>query len=563
MISKQQLLDKFNDVAAKGKKMLYETPVEILIGVMLVGATFGVARYHVERSHEGNIPLAFSEIERTTKEFSAKGLTVPPLTRQYSLSSDAAMKVFESNNIALAKDRTNETFARELETRIDPALKKHMLISEIAAEMPEDTRNALASVQKLTDATRELPAVANAFGAVWDESHVDSYHTEFYTTQSCDSKGQNCTTQIHTRQVYDYTTHTYSYNQAQGEAAYVALGNFLQKFPDLNVQERLHLASGTGAENEDAIKTSMKDRFKDKAMTAAEALGLANTWASGSNFTKYTPIIRNSEAQLNNLLPAWAQGKGTAQSTSYRTYSHSDAGPREYQIAEAVRDNAVTANNSSVKIIDGIAYAGSAVPSLSRQIRDYVDVSLHGKAGDPDKMRSQLMKSARDLYDKNFENGFDVNPFKWLMIVLYTTLGMALGGGMGAGVNWLLDKKKEAAWRRGIDITKWKPITFKKREKLPPVYKGRDEVAPQAPKQEPKPVTYPSASDVFAAEAKKADSGNVITLPKEATETPEVPETIPPQTPANQNKPVEDAAKQAANSATMAERWRRIRDFKL
>ena len=549
MISKQQLLDKFNDVAAKGKKILYETPVEILIGVVLLGAVFGTARYEVERSKEGNIPLAFSEIERTTAEFSAKGLSVPALTLQYSLTSDAAMKVFESNNLALAKDRTNETFARELETRIDPALKQHMLISEIAAEMPKDTRAALASVQKLTDATGELPAVANAFAASWDESHVDTYHTHFYTTTSCDSKN-NCTTTLHSEQVYDYTTHTYSYNPDQGEAAYRLLGNFLQRFPDLNVQERLHLASGTGAENENAIKSSMKDRFKDKVMTAAEAVGLANTWATGSNFTKYTPTIRSSENQMINLLPAWGQAKGTAQSTSYRTYSHSDSGPREYQIAEEARDNATTANNSAVKIIDGISYAGSAVPSLSRQIRTYVDVSLHGKPGDANKLRGQLMDSARDLYNKNFENGFDVNPFKWLMIVAYTALGMALGGGLGAGANWLLDKQKEAAWRRGIDITKWNPIKLKPR-KTAPVYTGPVE----APKETKPSFQTSPASDVFTAEAKKPETTNVVTLPpKEVAETPEIPATIP----ANDSKP-----KSAAESATMAERWRKIRDFKL
>jgi len=424
----------------KVKRFIYETPVEIAIGAVLFGAVAGVSSYEVQKGKEGQIPLAFSEIEQTTRDFAAKGQPVPPLTKLYSLTNDATMKVFESNNIALAKDETNKTFARELETRVDPNFKTHMLISEISAEIPQDANAALNSVSDLVAAVKELPAVSQALDASWSESHRDVTHTEIYYTQSCDSKG-NCTSTMHTREVYDYTIHTYTYDAQQGAYSAKLLQDFVAAHPHLDVAERLQLASKTHADNENAMAQSMRNLLKGKPPTPEQALGFANTWARGSNLVKYLPTIRSNHAELPALSTAWTAALETAHSEQYRTYSHSDSGPSEYRAAQAALDHTTTINESSAKITEGIRDAGYAIPALTQQIRTYIDVAEGRKAGDADKLRAEVMKTARDIYNQNFENGFDVQPFKWWAIALFTVLGAGMGAGAGAAVDKYLNDR--------------------------------------------------------------------------------------------------------------------------
>lgn len=425
----------------KAKQLLFETPIEIMIGILLVGSITGGLTYRNRAAKAGEIPLAFSEIEQTTKEFERAGQPVPPLTRFYSVNNEVAMKVFESNNIAYSLGGSHQVFARELETRVDPALKVHPLISEYAKDFPQTAQDALRSLDKLTQAAAELPKINNAFARSWDEDHDDVYHTEYYTTTSCDSKGQ-CTTTTHSRQVYDYTIHTYDYYPQHGAAAARMLIDFLAKHPDLNIEERLYLAKMTHADNEYAIEKSMREKFDGKAPSPADYVQLANTWATGSNLTKYLPLVTSHHSSLSNLSPAWNAATRTAKSTRYRTYSSSDAGPREFQIAESALGHGQAIEQSALRITEGIRFSGQRVPELDAKIKEFIGVTLDGKPGDPDKLRDEVMKMARDIYEKNYENGFDVQPFKWLEVVLFTILGMVAGGLAGAGADRLLHARR-------------------------------------------------------------------------------------------------------------------------
>ena len=69
-------------------------------------------------------------------------------------------------------------------------------------------------------------------------------------------------------------------------------------------------------------------------------------------------------------------------------------------------------------------------------------MTLDKKSGDADKLREQVMDLSRDIYRKNFENGLDVQPFKWGEVVLLTILGMFAGGLAGFGVDRYLDMRK-------------------------------------------------------------------------------------------------------------------------
>lgn len=413
------------------RDLLDNTKIEVIIGAIALTPIFSMMSFNSEKKTRGEIPIAFSELESQKNP--------GPLTRVYSIANDVPMKVFESNNIALAKDETHQTFAHELETRIDPAQKIHALISEYAKDMPADVQNALLSLDKLIQAERDLPPIMDALDRAWAEDHDDHYHTEIYYTTSTDSQGKTTTT-MHTRQVYDYTDHTYDYYPQYAQRAADLLDAFVQKYPDLQIAEKLKAAEGVHGDNEEAILKSMEKRFKDKKPTAQEVLDLANTWLTGSNYMKYLPNIIKHSKDLTSQAPSMRASLATAHSDSYRTYSSHDSGPKELQLTKSIRGDGAEITRGAHKITDNIAALSSSVPGLVNKIQNYIDISLHGKAGNADDARDAVMDGARQIYTSNFENGFDVNPFKWWKVVLMGMLGAAVGAGAGFGVDQLREK---------------------------------------------------------------------------------------------------------------------------
>ena len=94
------------------------------------------------------------------------------------------------------------------------------------------------------------------------------------------------------------------------------------------------------------------------------------------------------------------------------------------------------------KITGGIQYAGQTAPALQAKIKEYIGVVLDRKPGDPDQLRGEVMQLSRNIYQKNIENGLDVEPFKWGEVVLFTMLGLLAGGAAGAGGDYYLTKRK-------------------------------------------------------------------------------------------------------------------------
>jgi hypothetical protein len=204
----------------------------------------------------------------------------------------------------------------------------------------------------------------------------------------------------------------------------------------------LKLARATNPENEAAMRESMKRELDGKTPTTEQYLKFANTWAQGSNYLKYKGAAEQNHNALEGLSPQWNAHMHTSKSTRFRTYSHYDSGPKEYQTAEQTAARISDLRKAAHGVIDGMHFSGQKVPELNTKIKEYVDVVLHAKHGDPDALRADIMKTARGIYDQNYENGFDVHPFKWLDIILLTVLGMAIGGGIGYGADRLLDGKK-------------------------------------------------------------------------------------------------------------------------
>ncbi|HRQ60736.1 MAG TPA: hypothetical protein PLO23_04390 [Alphaproteobacteria bacterium] len=444
---------------AKAIKLIHDTPIEVAIGGGLLAFAFGVSAYLHEDSKRGFIPIAFSEIGQTKFQLTdLRGLKVPPLTMQYSVTNDVASMVFEASNmgykwrVGKAFSRTNR-IAYEMEKKVDRSMRIHTQIPEYAAQMEGIAAESQQSIARATAALATIKPIIVALNKAWDEDHDDVYRTEIYTETVCSSDGRggtSCSPQVRTRQVYDHTIHTYTYDKQQGELAAVLLAEFMQKHPDIKIPEQLLLTHQTNAENEWAIRESRGHRPGASPLKGDDYVTLANTWATGSNYNVLMPVAYEAHGKLMDKAPQWQQAKAGARYHRYRTYSSSDSGPKEFRIAEAALDYARSMASNIGRTAGGIELARTGIPLLSQKIIQFVNAELHGGEGDPDALLDEIMELARDLYDQNFAGGFDTQPFKTGNIVLWTFFGLVLGGALGFGADQLIEQRRRlnAARRR-------------------------------------------------------------------------------------------------------------------
>ncbi|HJX05252.1 MAG TPA: hypothetical protein VJ461_00920 [Candidatus Nanoarchaeia archaeon] len=450
----------------EARRILRETPIEVPI-IAALGLTIGLGlSYKHEADKAKLIPVAFSEISQIERNAEANHQPVPPLTRFYASTNDLVMKVFECWNISHKNTLigSNTTaFARELEAKMDPALRIHR------HEIPDFTKNmtqyADASYQQLKeflDVMQRISVVNNHFGTAWQDDHDDVYHTEIYFTTSTDSEG-NSHTEMHTRQVYDYTIHTYDYNNRAGEQASKSLDELLMKHSNFRTPEELVTASTTQADNEYVIEKSREKELKGKRLSPEELLKHANNWANGSTYKINLSTIHNMMEALKQDGPKWDRAKNKAHSTKYQTYSHSDDGPLEFQVAETALEHGQTLEKNIAEIKQGIDFVREKAPVLHQKIEEYIAVILDKKKGNSDKLKKEVLSLARTIYSNNFKKGFDVHPSKWYMVVIWSLAGAAAGAGVGFGIDQLgerfdiYDEKKYRGCKLG-DYDKTNPF---------------------------------------------------------------------------------------------------------
>ncbi len=426
--------------------LVLHTKIEIVaVGLVLGGASSKIIYDHYKELGAKN-PVAFSEEERITRHFNKLGQDVPPLTAYYSAINNVPMKVLEAaNNGYDYRGGDLEGFASELEPTVDPGLRIHKQLSEYSAQINQLAGDALHATKDLLAAERDLVVVAKAFDKAWDDDHDDVYHTEFYDVEDCttDSEGnQDCVTRTETREVYDYTIHTYDYDEKYGAAANRLLADFVSKYPELNIEEELYTAKMTGADNEYAIDRSLELKTGVSSREPNEYLAIVNHWAHGSNLAKYRPQINAAYSNLKVKNSQWGKAWRTAQSDRYTTYSHSDSGPKEFQIAEAAFSYARSIVRNSKNITTGIKFSKKAVPEIERLSREFIAVTLDGKDGDANQIKSDLMELSRELYDKNIEDGLELDPNEWGKAILFGLLATLASIGAGAGVDFAIDNNR-------------------------------------------------------------------------------------------------------------------------
>lgn len=427
----------------KAMQTIYDTPVEVAIGAVLGALIVGGWRYEVLTEREGRIPVAFSEFKHIGEMLKQKGRDVQPLTRFGAQTNDALMPIFEANNLAREVGLSDADFARELEYKTDPAFRVHKLFSKRIEEATKSAGEALNALQEVVKVKNELPVIIDNFEDSYEDDHDDVMRLERQKTgERCDKDGKNCEDIIEDVEVYDHTDHTYTYH---ADAAYKAdslLGQFLANHPVLQIDEQLVVTDTTHADNEYVIERSNREALDHKIPNQEQLLMYANAWATGLTLEKYRSVLPSERLHLAHIAPIWKQALGTAKSDEYPTRFHFDSGPKEFQIANEAKEHAEKLHKAAARIIDGITFAQQKLPVLNGLVQEFIHVTLDRKKGDSAELREEILDTAREIYQKNYENGLDVQPFKWWDFLGFTLLGAMGGAAVGAGVDKYLNIKR-------------------------------------------------------------------------------------------------------------------------
>ncbi len=435
----QRPTDIWQRFKSKSLELIYNTHIEVGVGigvVAIVGLTVG---YNQNATRAQVRPVALSEFGKTAQAYAQEDLVVPPLTRANARCSDPIMKINEAYNFAMEANGSHQAFASEIERKISRDLKVHRLIGEDAALIGQDVKEALQSLDKYRQANAALPAVIGTFGQTWKHDREDFEKDEDCSYQQCDAKGENCKKVEKTCRVYSHSIQHYTYNPQAAHSAQSLLAQYLQKTPDLKIDERMVPSSKTDPENEYAIEKSFREFLENKIPTTAQALGLANVWLTGSNFAVYEGQINNLQAGLPSLMSDWGKAMQTARSQSYRTERKSDDGPREYQLADSAGEHISSLFGMTNKVTSGLQQCAANIPRLNTVAHAYVATVMDGKPGNPDEQRKELLEGSETTYKANFAGGHEINRFRSGEVAILGLIGGLAGGVLGFAVDRGID----------------------------------------------------------------------------------------------------------------------------
>jgi len=445
----QMCKEKVWQAADKVRTLFRDTSLEIAVVAAVGMAIAGGISTRYEQARTKLVPISFSEIHQLEDNATAKGDRIGELSEFYAKLWDSNSKIYESHNFSWKNatlGNNTKTFAKELETHIDPALKIHKYnLAMILDELPALGTAALKKLKDLKRAYVDISQVNSALDDAWSESHVDHYRTETYTDTETyrDSDGNSHTrTVTKTRRVYDHTTHSYRYDNQSGEAAIDNFRKFLEENPNLVWPEELARVTKTKADGEYAAESSRKKKGVPSRLSPEELVKLANEWNPSSTYSQNRTGIISSFSQTPQHAIAWAKNEPNSHSTSYNTGSHFDSGPTEFRVAEAALANGRKLEKKAGQILNGIEQVIVEAESQRALIDKFIGCALDGEGGKPSRLKSEILSRANKWQRANFSGAEDSDRFRALMVLLWTVLGGLAGAGLGYGVDKCTDVKQ-------------------------------------------------------------------------------------------------------------------------
>lgn len=420
------------------KDVLKNTAAEIYICAGLCGLIGGGIGLNYTLKNSRYIPLAFSEIGQIERNAEKEGIKVGPVTAYELRVNDLCMKIFEAENDANEFSfSTNQRFY----SNIYDALTLRNIYKYNLKNLLDSTPSYIPKVrEKLNNyyvVGKDLTSVNKNMDAAWDEDHDDVYRPEVRTRTYTDSNG-NTQTETYIEMVYDYTIHTYDYDKRAGEAGHKNLEEMFRKNSSLSINEKILKTNKTNADGEYVAEKSRKKK-SDEKFNEEDFVNIANTWFSGSTILNNCDFINKNYDVLKNQASNWAVAKNSSKSERYKTYSHSDSGPKEFQIAENVLENGKSIKYAIDEVFYSLDNTDKNISKLRSTLEKLTEEGYIKNKKSGKKLRKEVMNITKEIYKDNFKKGVDVD-FNGLAILLGLVLGGFAGGLIGAGIDHLTDK---------------------------------------------------------------------------------------------------------------------------
>lgn len=395
-------------------------------GIGMVSGFIPSLKRELKRSQK--FPLAFSEYDAIAEEQAEIG----GITNYLTTANDICMSAFEchNNSFNTMNSKPHKEFARNLESKLS---QNNHNLRDMFSELPSHAESAKEALKDYSLLHEKLEKINAMLADAWEDTHHDHYRTEVYVT--INSKGRPCT---RTRQVYDHTTHTYTYNKEAGEEASVLFSALFESLSCISLPEKVLAASEVSDMSIEKMRESRQDGKESVEITAEKAVEIASAWKSSSVLLKNIAYVDSEYSGLKELADAWANVKATAHDARYDTHSRSDSGPREFQAAENALDAGVAINESIESAFSSIDSSLKIAEELSGHVSDCTKQLYAVNSGKTRKHRKKTLEDAKELYLANFSSGFDVDRFKESNVVIWSLVGMAAGGAVGLGIDALL-----------------------------------------------------------------------------------------------------------------------------
>jgi len=433
------------------KYLLKTTAAEIYILGFLGASTGGYNSTRSELRRSEIIPLAFSESDQLRREASMRNEKLGPVM-EYSLQlNDMCMKIMEAHNIAIRPfipGTDNKEFIANL---LDCMTLEHVHseeynLKDLLNNLPKLTNPVRGALRDYVLVNQTLPIINADLDRAWIDSHDDKYRTEIRsrTVTTTDANGNtSTTTEFYTEEVYDHTDHEYNYYKVPGELASKNLETLFKNIPTVSLDEKIIQTTVTNADGEDAAEKS-RQLGSGVRLSEKDKLSIANLCVTGSTITRNVAYVNGQYPILHAQAKEWKNAKRTAHYESYRTYSHYDDGPIEFQVAESALSTGVGIQQTIYELFSTIDNTDKQLPILKSKITELLNISdsITGKERlhIAEKLEKDIMKITKNVYRANFKEGVNLDTFRWSKVALGILYGTLIGTATGAALNFAGDK---------------------------------------------------------------------------------------------------------------------------